>query len=189
MADAHAGRNGRCPFCKAVVSIPIESEPLSPADSESPPLAELAAAVSPDDTDADEFASAPPPPPPDAKSADTEPELVPSADPRYKTTRLDSVDIPPDDTMDLDHPATTAPQAAPARTKRTWLWVAIGGGATLLVVAAVAVVLFGPVFGSPGAPRPAPGTATINTDPPAPPQPTTAQTHLPLSAPITLATS
>jgi len=195
VTDSYAGRKGRCPYCKGVVSIPVESQP-SPAENGSPPLAELAAVVG-DDTDAQAPAPAPPPPAPDvapAGTADSERELVPSADPRYKTTRLDSVDIPPQDTTDLDRPKTL-PEAGPLtapKSKRTRLWVAVvGGGAAAVAAAVIAAVFVMPTLFRPGTPGDgSPGTDARQPPQPDPPAaPATAQTHIPLSEPITLAAS
>ena len=86
VGEASAGKQGRCPFCKSVMVIPLSSAAESPADA----LAALAAEPS-----ADEQAPPPPPSSLDDVTDDTGLELDLGADPNDRTDVLEALEEKP----------------------------------------------------------------------------------------------
>ena len=104
--DSFAGKRGRCPFCKDIVSIPVESEPETEAErAGADDLAAALAGAGTVDEEPEAEPEGPAPPPPHAaedlgEQADAELEL-PQIDPRSKTMELASLTAEQEDTYAL----------------------------------------------------------------------------------------
>ena len=128
--DKYAGKRGRCPHCKQVVSIPGQGNAI----------AALAAALEPDSQDADDGSLAghvPPPPGVEEKPLEEEFILPTGDDVLADTVILPAEGGPATDTQPADRRHHRAAQRS----------AGINGRRTLLIVGAVIVVLAAAVIG------------------------------------------
>jgi len=175
VSDSFGGKKGRCPFCRAVIQIPTESEPEPGPSSSADEAAALAAALSSEDSAAGE---APAPPPPHvAEDAGTqameELELIAASDPRSRTDRIGALAEeapaePPETTAAAPSPAAGGP---PERGGRSGLLIGGIAAGVVVLLAAAGAVGYWFFIRPPGRPGPTTRPSVVATGTPTKPAP------------------
>jgi phage FluMu protein Com len=143
VADVSGGQAGRCPFCKALVSIPAAGEGSAPASKE---VNDIAAALDQLDEGGEHV-----PPPPGSVEEPAEEDLIldltAAGDPRMKTDRLEAItespkprprgeDDPPDENDDRR-------KGGPDRCCKGMRWFIVVGVVALVLAIGAALWICG----------------------------------------------